>query len=81
MPVRVVQQSLPTPIELAQDEHIFVALELPNVDTSCVAVCANASFDDRDYWSGAVAAPYDWQTLASFGFHVSARIGANGATP
>ncbi|MBW2454903.1 MAG: hypothetical protein JRI68_10345 [Deltaproteobacteria bacterium] len=76
--VRVVTAQLPSPITLQTGEHLFVAVELVTIETSCVAVCSNATVSDRDWWSNAVAVPYNWATLASFQFDVHARIGANG---
>ncbi len=77
--VRVVTATLLTPITLTAGEHLFVAVELPVAETSCMAVCDGApSNDDHDWWSNATDAPYNWATLGSFGLHVLARIGANG---
>ncbi len=77
-PIRVVTVGLPSAITLQTGEHLFVAVELVNVESSCVATCGGATVADRDWWSNAVAAPYSWATLASFNFDVHARIGANG---
>ncbi|MEJ7733903.1 MAG: hypothetical protein WKG00_32505 [Polyangiaceae bacterium] len=78
-PSYVVQAPLPDPVVLVDGEHLFVAVELPLVEASCIAVCQDASANDRDYWSNAAVMPYDWATLASFGYPYHARIGANGA--
>jgi hypothetical protein len=78
-PSYVVQSPLPDEVVLVAGEHVFVAVELPLVMASCIAVCLDAPVDDRDYWSNAAAMPYDWATLASFGYPYHARIGANGA--
>ena len=78
-PSYVVEAALPDELVLVDGEHLFVAVELPLEGASCIAVCQDAPVEDRDYWSNAAAMPYDWATLASFGFPYHARIGANGA--
>jgi hypothetical protein len=78
-PFYVVEAPLPDEVVLVDGEHLFVAVELPVVEGSCIAVCQDAPVDDRDYWSNAAAMPYDWATLASFRLPYHARIGANGA--
>ncbi len=77
-PVRVVTAQLPSPITLQTGEHLFVAVELVTVDTSCIAACGGATITDRDWWSNATAAPYSWASMASFQLDAHARIGANG---
>ncbi len=76
--VRVVSAPLPAPITLSAGEHLFVAVELPAVGSSCVMACGGAAVTDRDYWSNATIAPYPWATLDSFGIDAHARVGANG---
>jgi hypothetical protein len=75
---RHVEMALPSPITLVTGEHLFVAVELPNVDSSCIATCDGATVFDRDYWSGATAAPYSWATLNSYMIDANALVGING---
>jgi hypothetical protein len=77
-PVRVVKEILPSPITLQSGEHLFVAVELVNQGSSCLAVCEGAAAWDRDYWSNATGAPYAWQALSDYGLYIHGRIGANG---
>jgi hypothetical protein len=74
-----VESTLQDEVVLLDGEHLFVAVELPIVEGSCIAVCKDAPVVDRDYWSNAAASPYNWATLASFGYPYHARIGVNGA--
>lgn len=76
---RVVELTLDEEIVLQDGASLFVAVELPLVEQSCIAACQQAPVDDRDYWSNAAVMPYDWATLGSFGFHDHARIGAVGS--
>jgi hypothetical protein len=78
-PSLVVESPLVDDLVLQDGEHLFVAVELPLVEASCIAVCRDAPVADRDFWSNGVAPPYPWATLASFGYQYHARIGANGA--
>ncbi|APR88272.1 hypothetical protein A7982_13621 [Minicystis rosea] len=76
---RVVKKNLPSPIILQAGEQLFVAVSL-TWGTSCIAACHDAEEADRDYWSNATQAPYDWATLMSYGTDTHARIGVNGST-
>ena len=78
--VRVVKVSLPTTMTLTAGQYLFVAVALPTAGTSCIAACDGATITDRDFWSNAAMVPYNWSTLASDGFLIHARIGANGVT-
>ena len=75
--VYVVKAPLPQPITLMQEEFLYVAVELPALQ-SCILGCEDAKVTDRDYWSNATQSPYSWATLASFGITSHARIGAEG---
>jgi len=76
--IRVVKTPLSSPITLKTGEHLFVSVEMPGL-SACVMTCQDAKTSDRDYWSGATAAPYKWATLSSYGINVHGRIGANGS--
>jgi len=78
---RLVEQPLAAPITLSQGESLFVAVELAGTpaEHACIMNCAGTGDDDRNYWSNATAAPYNWATLASFGNATNLRIGANGS--
>jgi hypothetical protein len=79
---RVVTETLPSPLTLQMGEHLFVGVEMIAGDVddgpTCLATCGGATVTDRDWWSNAAAAPYNWATLSSFGIDNHARIGANG---
>ncbi len=64
---REIDLTLETPLELAEGEHIFVAVKmsLSDPDGLCLYMCTAATLPDRDYWSNAAEAPYDWTTLDS----------------
>jgi len=68
---RKVLLTLKTPVTLIKGEHLFVAVELPGETTptnkrACLLLCDGKGTADRNYWSGAKAAPYKWVTLSSF---------------
>ncbi len=78
--IRIVQQTLPSPITLTTSaDSLYVAVQLPHTN-ACLGVCGNAVQDNRDYWSNTAAAPYVWATMASLGINLHARVGANGQT-
>jgi hypothetical protein len=62
--------ALPTSLTLQAGEQLFVAVSLGGQDPTvgCMAVCPDAGVDPtRSWWSNAVALPFAWTTLASFG--------------
>ena len=78
---RLIEQQLAAPITLNQGESLFVAVELAGTPAEhiCIMNCEGTGDDDRNYWSNATAAPYNWATLASFGNATNLRIGASGS--
>ena len=64
---RAIDLTLETAVELAEGEHIFVAVKmaLSDPDGLCLYMCTAGTLPDRDYWSGAAAPPYAWETLES----------------
>jgi hypothetical protein len=72
----------PTPaILLNQGEHLFVQLKMVRVGNQalCLQACLPEQLiADRDYWSGAKTAPFNWQTLSTFGIDDSFTIEAEG---
>ncbi|MBI5512039.1 MAG: hypothetical protein HY903_25045 [Deltaproteobacteria bacterium] len=79
--VRDVDRDLPAPLTLTPGEHLFVAVALtgtyPNV--MCIGINSDDPFDaDRNYWSRAAAAPYDWTSLSTFNLDGSLLLSARG---
>jgi hypothetical protein len=79
-PSRLVVAPLPMPLVLTAGQHLFVAVEMAGTAENhiCVWMCEGTGADDRNYWSNATMAPYDWVTLASYQNPNNLRIGANG---
>jgi len=78
---RVVKHDLTPPLILNEGEHLFVAIELAGVhpDVMCLPVNDEDPYEgDRNYWSTAVAAPYGWVQLDSFGLVGSIMVSAYG---
>ena len=67
---RLVVVDLDPPLTVEQDEHLFVAVELVGTypDVGCLSLCTDGqTYDDRNWWSNATAAPYSWAQLTDFG--------------
>ena len=67
---RLVVVDLDPPLTIEQDEHLFVAVELVGSypDVGCLSLCNDGqTYDDRNWWSNATAAPYSWAQLADYG--------------
>jgi hypothetical protein len=79
-PHRVLEQALPSPITLTSGQHLFVAVEMTgdSSGTLCLVACDGSGIADRNWWSNAVAPPYPWTTLASFGITANLKIDALG---
>ncbi|MFH1812515.1 MAG: hypothetical protein ABIJ09_27530 [Pseudomonadota bacterium] len=78
---RSVGQVLDPPLVLEQGQHLFVAVQLPGSypDVLCVQVNPTGSYQgDRNYFSGATAAPYGWAQLDSLGLTGSLLFTAHG---
>ena len=64
---------------LKKGESLFVAVEyVGDKPRMCMPLCKGTGDDDRNWVSGATAAPYTWATSGSFGQTENLRIGANG---
>lgn len=76
--------ALPAPVTVGAGDQLFVAIQMTGTTgaTLCVESCFNPSGqDDRNYWSNAIAPPYPWATLASFGNDTDLMIDAVGTSP
>lgn len=63
-------RQLPMSVNLDAGEYLFFSIEMIHdaADNAvCVATCYDAPIADRNWWSNAVAAPFPWVQLASFG--------------
>ena len=77
--MRIVKAKLDTPVVLKKGESLFVAVEyVGDKPRMCMPLCKGTGDDDRNWVSGATAAPYTWATSGSFGQTENLRIGANG---
>jgi hypothetical protein len=67
---RWVMTDLAQPLTLTSGQHLFVSIKFAGTHPKvlCVAVNTEGAYQaDRNYWSGAAAAPYKWVTLESLG--------------
>ena len=66
---RVFELTLADPIVLNDGDSLYVSVEMVVADAEliCFAACGDEFEEDRNYWSNATAAPYDWAALATFG--------------
>lgn len=63
---RMIDLALPQPITLAGGEHLFVAVQMPMDHAGkllCLTICMFHGLEDRNFWSNATGAPYDWTAL------------------
>ena len=78
---RTVTQDIDPPLRLAQGEHLFVAIQLGGTYPEVLCLQVNdvdAAEGNRNYWSGALAPPFSWVQLDSFGLDGSLLISAYG---
>lgn len=78
---RTVTQTVDPPLRLAQGEHLFVAIQLGGTHPEVLCLQVNdvgPADGNRNYWSGAVAPPFSWVQLDSFGLDGSLLISAFG---
>lgn len=82
-PNRFLDQNLEPPLELAEGEHVWVAIQFGGTvpDSSCVNACADGWVDERDYWSNAAEPPYAWTPLSDFGLRTHLFIFGLGERP
>jgi hypothetical protein len=67
---KVMLHELSAPLTLQEGEHIFVAVRMTGdiLSRLCVLSCSGPAFQqDRNYWSNAVAPPYPWTMVDSYG--------------
>lgn len=69
-------------IVVEEGESVYVMIEM-RIDEdagerSCIIACVDGGDDDRNLWSNAAEAPYDWATLASFGLDYTYAVGLRG---
>lgn len=80
LPFRSVDHILEAPIVLAAGEHLHVAVQMTGAwpDVACLQNCRELPDAGRDYWSNAVAPPFDWRALGTFGIGGNLSVHATG---
>ena len=66
---------------LKTGEHIFIGVALDGDKSGnmlCPGACEGPGITDRNYWSNATKAPYNWKTMKSFQVDVNYRFEAVG---
>ncbi len=78
---RVVVGALEKSLVLEEGEYLFVGVELPGAhpEVSCLVLCQEVvEYPDRNYWSNATEAPYDWTQLSTWGIPGNIALEASG---